>query len=147
MIGGVCGLGRLPYGGMLAAAAAIPLVWGLHWLGGFPLVVIAAISASAKTLWAAPRMEGRLVSDRLAGQMIALWALSGGLWFAGVPAHVFPYPGWIGAFVLCQGLLWWRPRPVAWAGAKGPLWDDVLAGALAALITLVSAGISHGWLT
>lgn len=147
LIGSLCGVGRLPYGGLLSAALAIPVVWGLHWLGGFPLVVVATISASIKTLWATPRMEGRLVSDRLAGQMVALWALSGGLWFAGVAPHIFPYPGWVGAFVMAQGLLWWNPAPIAWAGRKGALWDDIAAGGIAAVVTLISAGISHGWLS
>lgn len=147
IIGSVCGLGRLKYGGLLAAVCAIPLVWALYWVGGFPLVVIATVSAGAKTIWAAPRMEGHLVSDRLTGQMLALWALSGGLWFAGVAPHIFPYPGWIGAFVMAQGLLWWCPAPIAWAARKGPLWDDVAAGGTAAVITFISAGISHGWLS
>lgn len=146
VIGGLCGLAHVRFGGLIAALLAIPFVWVLHWLGGFPLVVIATLSASIKTLWAAPRMDGPLVSDRLAGQMLALWALSGGLWFAGVAPHIFPYPGWVGAFVMAQGLLWWRPAPIAWAGRNGPLWDDITAGGAAAVVTLISAGISHGWL-
>ncbi len=145
MIGGLCGLNRLPASGILAAALAIPLVWGLHWLGGFPLVVLATVSAGVKTLYAVSRMSGPLISDRMVGQMVALWALSGGLWFAGVAPHLFPYPGWVGAFVMCQGLLWWRPKPIAWLGQRGPLWDDIAAGSTAALVTLISAGISHGW--
>lgn len=146
-VGGLGGLGRLYNGGLQAAWIAIPLVWIMHWLGGFPLVVLATLGAGAMTLWANGRMDGALVSDRLTGQMLALWALSGGLWFAGVPSHIFPYPGWVGAFVICQGLLWWRPRPIARAADKGPLWDDVLAGLTAAVITTISAGISHGWLS
>lgn len=147
MIGSLCGLARVPYGGLLAALIAIPFVWMLHWIGGFPLVVIATLGTCGKTLWAVSRMDGPLVSDRLAGQMVALWALSGGLWFAGVEPHLFPYPGWIGAFVITQSLLRWCPAPISWAARKGPLWDDIAAGGTAALFTLISAGISHGWLS
>ncbi|MEM7523912.1 MAG: phosphatidylglycerophosphatase A [Pseudomonadota bacterium] len=145
MISGGLGLHRLgAFAGVAAAALAIPVAWALHWIGGFPLVALAVVIGAAKVLWAAPRAQTPMVADRMVGQLTALSALSGGLWFAGVAPHIFPYPGWIGAFVMFN--LFLHLPPIRRLSALGPLWDDLAAGAAAAGVALVSAAISHGWL-
>ncbi|MEL7464608.1 MAG: phosphatidylglycerophosphatase A [Pseudomonadota bacterium] len=144
LIAGVAGLHRTgPFAPILAAALTIPVAWMIHWIGGFPFLVVATLIGAAKVMWARPRASVRMVADRMIGQMIALWALSAGLWFAGVAPHVFPYPGWIGAFVMFNLLV--ALPPIARLAARHPLLDDVAAGAMAASVTLLAAGISHGW--
>ena len=60
------------------------------------------------------------------------------------------YPGWISAFILFRLFDIWKPGPVGWADRKNTAWgvmlDDVFAGILAAIGTLLLAGLSHGFL-
>ena len=104
--------------GTVASAVAVPLAYALHWAGGFPLLLVATLVAIAAGLWASAReIVGRvdkdpaeIVIDEVAGQWIALWPLSFGLWWMAMPPHVFPWPGWVGAFVLFPaglGRRWW----------------------------------------
>ncbi|MFN3260099.1 MAG: phosphatidylglycerophosphatase A [Pikeienuella sp.] len=145
-IAGVSGLHRLgEHSGLFAALAALPLAWGLHWLGGFPLVALATGVGALKVLWAAPRAGVPMIADRMIGQLLALWPLSGGLWAAGVDPAIFPWPGWVGGFLACQGFTLFFP-PLRRLERFGPLWDDAAAGALAAALVLFAAAISHGWL-
>lgn len=143
LIGGVCGINRLPAAGLTTAALTILACWVMHWIGGFPLVLVATIAGVVKTWWAAPRMSGPLVSDRAVGQIIALWPLSAGLWMMDAPAHLFPWPGWVGAFVICAAIT--ALPPMRKLNQKSPLADDIAAGCLTAAITTVMAGVSHGW--
>lgn len=142
LIAGLAGLYALPFAAVLAAAAAIPLAYVLHAVGGFPLVVVATLAGAAKVWWAASRAEVPMIGDKFVGQLFTLWALSAGLWFAGVPSTVFPYPGWIGAFVMFN--LFVRLPPIRRLGERGPLFDDFAAGALAIAVVAVSAFIAHG---
>ena len=63
---------------------------------------------------------------------IALWPLSAGLWHAGADPWVFPWPGWVGAFLMFRLFDVWKPGPVGWAdrqpGAMGVMLDDVDRG-------------------
>jgi len=102
----------------LAAGAAVAALAGY-----------AAISAllSAKEADADP---GWIVIDEIAGQMLALLAL-----------HRI---GWMGvalAFGLFRLFDVVKPGPVGWADRQGGAWgimaDDVIAGALAALVLLI----------
>ena len=121
-----------------APLIATVLAWALHWIGGFPLVVIATLALAVYGWAMRPARNNVAVADLIAGQWLALWALSGGLWFAGVPGHIFPYPGWIGSFVMYNAFLW------LWS-ARDSFWKHIAAGWAAAMITLISAGVSHGW--
>jgi phosphatidylglycerophosphatase A len=145
--------------GTVASAVAVPLAYVLHWAGGFPLLLIATLAAVAAGLWASAREivgrvdkdPGEIVIDEVAGQWIALWPLSLGLWWMGAPPHVFPWPGWVGAFVLFRLFDILKPGPVGWAdrkgGAMGIMLDDLIAGVLAALCVAAAAALAHGWLT
>lgn len=144
--------------GTWGSAAAIPMGYALHWLGGFPLLALATITLYGVGYWAT-RVEifdkddldpGEIVVDEVVGQWIALWPLSFGLWHAGAAPHVFPWPGWVGAFVCFRLFDVTKFGPVGWAdrrkGPTGVMLDDVIAGAMAALVVTAAAAIAHGWL-
>lgn len=140
VIGGMFGLHRLPFSEWIAAALAVPVTYGLHLVGQFPLVLAFAVGLTGVTFWAHRRVLQGMVLDRFAGQILALTSLSGGLWAAGVAPHIFPYPGWVGAFVICQGLI------LILDDRLPEHWNDTIAGAATAIITLAAAAVSHGWL-
>ena len=149
LIAGVAGLHRLgAAGGLIVAALAIPFAWGAHWLGGFPLVAIGTLIGCAKIIYAAPRASVPMIGDRAVGMWLALWPLSGGLWFAGVAPHIFPWPGWVGAFFAFRLFDIWKPWLVGRAerlhGATGVMLDDIVAGVFAAIAVSVAAAIAHG---
>lgn len=150
------GIGALPWApGSWGSLAALPLGYGLHWAGGFPLLAVATLAALALGLWAVGRAGERgafdrkeFVIDELVGQWIALWPLSAGLWWAGVSGHVFPYPGWVTAFLAFRLFDIWKPGPIGWVDRRQTAWavmaDDVLAGSAAALVVLAAAWVAHG---
>ncbi|WP_068110236.1 phosphatidylglycerophosphatase A family protein [Tropicimonas marinistellae] len=155
----VCGTGLLrPAPGTWGSLVAIPPAWLLHWLGGFPLLFVATLGALVAGWWAT-RIQvvvlddpdpSEIVIDELVGMWIALWPLSAGLWFAGVAPHVFPYPGWIGGFLMFRLFDIWKPGPVGWADRRpaptGVMLDDVIAGMMAAAVVSIAAFVSHTWL-
>jgi phosphatidylglycerophosphatase A len=91
-----------------------------------------------------------IVIDEVVGMWITLMPLSAGLWFAGAPPEIFPWPGWVFGFLLFRAFDIWKPGPVGWAdrrkGPTGVMLDDVFAGLLAAAVVTLMAGIAHGWL-
>ncbi|MEM0988530.1 MAG: phosphatidylglycerophosphatase A [Pseudomonadota bacterium] len=151
----VGGVGNLPGApGTWGSLAAIPLTVGLHWIGEAPFVVGVTILLFALGWWSASRHPGsdggdpsEIVIDEVVGQMIALWPLSIGLWLSDAPSNVFPWPGWVGGFLMFRFFDIVKPPPVSWVDRPGALWimlDDVVAGALAAAVVLLAAGIAHG---
>ena len=152
-------VGLLPWcAGTFGALAALPFGYLLHVLGGPWLLLAAILLAYGVGYWAA-RVEtfesddldpGEIVIDEVAGQWIALLPVSAGLWFAGVPPHVFPWPGWVTAFLAFRLFDIWKPWPVSWAdrrpGPAGVMLDDVIAGVMSGLVVMVLAALAHGWL-
>lgn len=151
------GVGLLkPAPGTWGSLAAIPCGYALHVLGGFPLLLLATGVAIAVGWWAAAQEEratgahdpSEIVIDEVAGLWIALWPLSAGLWHAGADPWLFPWPGWVGAFVLFRVFDILKPGPVGWAdrhdGAFGVMLDDVIAGAIAAVLIAIGAVVAHG---
>ncbi|MDF2233090.1 phosphatidylglycerophosphatase A [Albimonas sp. CAU 1670] len=145
--------------GTVGSLVALPVGWLLHWAGGFPLFAFGLIVAIALGYTSIDRYlaihgededPGEVIADELAGQLLALAPLSLGLFLAGAPAHVFPWPGWVGAFVLFRLFDILKPPPVSTAerlpGATGVMADDLVAGLLAAIVVTVSAAVAHGWL-
>jgi phosphatidylglycerophosphatase A len=152
------GVGLAPKApGTWGSLAALPFGYGLHVLGGFPVLVLATLIVFAVGWWATAReTEGQddhdpseIVIDEVAGQWIALWALSGGLWFAGQPPHIFPWPGLLGGFLLFRLFDIFKPWPVSvfdrMSTPFGVMMDDVVAGILASAVVLVGAALAHGW--
>ncbi len=151
------GLGYLPeMPGTWASLAAIPLAWVLHALGGFALVAAGTVALTLAGVWALAQLPetsedpGWVVIDELAGMMLALWPLSLGLTLAGTGPWVFPWPGWVLGFLVFRALDIWKPWPVSWAeragGAWGVMLDDLVAGALTAVLATVAAAVAHGWI-
>ena len=144
--------------GTFGSLAALPVAYGLHWLGGFPLfafglIVAVALGFTATDRYLAKHGEkdpGEVIADEFAGQMLALTPLSLGLWLVGAPDYVFPWPGWVGGFVLFRLFDILKPPPVSTAerlpGAWGVMADDLVAGLIAALLTTAAAAVAHGWL-
>jgi phosphatidylglycerophosphatase A len=144
--------------GTCGALAALPVGYLLHLLGG-PLLLAVGIAVAYGLGYWATRIEtfeqddldpSHIVIDEVVGQWIALMPLSAGLWLAGAPPQLFPWPGWVSAFALFRLFDIWKPWPVSWAdrrkGPTGVMLDDVLAGLMAAAAVTVLAGVAHGWL-
>lgn len=149
-------VGLLPRApGTWGALAALPLGYLLHLLGGFPALLLASVLVFAAGLWATSRLTAvsgvpdpaEIVVDEVVGQWIALWPLSAGLWFAGAAPQVFPWPGWVGAFVMFRVFDIWKPWPVSRAdrmhGPFAVMLDDVLAGLMAAACVAIAAVVAH----
>lgn len=155
----VFGVGNLrPAPGTWGSAVAVALAWLLHGLGGFPLFAAATIGVFFLGWWAtAAATAGQtdhdpseIVIDEVAGQWLALWPLSAGLWFADAAPWLFPYPGWVGGFLLFRLFDIWKPGPIGWADRMntplGVMLDDVIAGLFAAIVVSAGAAIAHGLL-
>ncbi|WP_300066478.1 phosphatidylglycerophosphatase A [uncultured Ruegeria sp.] len=156
LIGTVCGVGHLrPAPGTWGSLAALPLAWVLHTIGGFPLLVVATLVVFFAGLWATRIMtEGQkdhdpseIVIDEVAGQFIALWAISYPSWAHGIEITAL-WPGWVAGFVLFRFFDITKLGPVGWADRRGDpmgvMLDDVIAGVFAAIGVLALAGIAHG---
>ena len=159
LVATVGGVGLLrPAPGTWGSAVAVPTAWVLHGVGGFPLLLAATLAVFAAGVWAVGAMTrgtadhdpSEAVIDEVAGMWIALWPLSAGLWFAGAEPWLFPWPGWVGGFLLFRALDIWKPGPVGWADRMntplGTVLDDVIAGAIAAVLVAAAAAVAHGLL-
>ncbi len=144
--------------GTWGSLAALAIGYLLHRLGSFPLLLFATVVAYGLGYWAT-KVEtfeqhdldpGHIVIDEVVGQWIALMPLSAGLWLMGAPPALFPWPGWVGAFVFFRLFDIWKPGPIGWAdrrkGPTGVMLDDVLAGLMAALVVALLAAVAHGLL-
>lgn len=156
LIATVFGVGTLrPAPGTWGSLAALPMAWGLHMVGGFALLAAATLVVFFLGWWATAEATrgmddhdpSEIVIDEVAGQWLALWALS---WPATQHeiAITALWPGCIAAFVLFRAFDIFKPGPVGWADRRkdafGVMLDDVIAGALAALCVAVLAGLYHG---
>ncbi len=114
-------------------------------------VAAAAVVASAVGVWAADETEriygkkddGRIVIDEVAGQLITLLPLAA---FASADRVRAPLPLLVG-FLVFRGFDIAKPGPVRWAertfpGGQGVMYDDLVAGALSAVVmaALIYAG-------
>lgn len=150
------GVGLLkPAPGTWGSAAAIPVAYGLHVLGSFPLLVLATLVVIFVGWWAT-MIETRgkenddpseIVIDEVVGQWIALWPVSAGMMYISADPWLFPYPGWIVAFLAFRLFDIWKIGPIGWAdrlhSPLGVMLDDVLAGLLAAVVVGASAYVAH----
>lgn len=147
-----------PASGTWGSAAAVALGLVLHGLGSFPLLAMATIAATGWGFWAVETElrdrpgedPSEIVIDEVAGQWIALLAPSFGFWMMGLDNWNFPYLGWVGAFLLFRLFDIWKPWLVGRADARhdaaGVMIDDLWAGLFAGVVTMVLAGIAHGFL-
>lgn len=154
----VAGIGRAPSAqGTWASLATLPLAFLLHGVGGFPLVAAATAVCGVGGFFAVRiYLAGgdgdppEVVIDEVMGMLIALWPLSLGLWLRGVDPWVFPWPGWVGGFLLFRFFDILKPPPIRrlerLPGAWGVMADDALAGVMAGLVTTAAAIVAHGFL-
>jgi len=122
------------------AGSAVALIIGAGLLHlSFWLLLAGCVVACLAGLWAAGQLDppddpGWVLIDEFAGQWIALLGLGAVTW-----------QGLLAAFLLFRLFDIAKPGPVGWIDrrkdALGLMGDDVLAGALAALILLAT-----GWL-
>ena len=149
------GVGRLPMApGTWGSAAAIPIGYALHILGGFPLVAAVTLLFFFLGLWAVDTyLEGRqddpseVVIDEVVGMLLTLWPLSWVLWTAGVASHVFPWSGWVTGMVLFRFFDILKPLPVCWFHRPGALFvmlDDIVAGIVSAALISIATIIVYG---
>lgn len=150
------GVGRAPAApGTFGSLAALPLGLFLHWLGGFPMLVAGFIvvcsvgwNATARYLKETGGDDpSEVVIDEVAGQLLALLPVSWAFWSLETPIFVLPWPAWVAAFLFFRLFDIWKPGPVRWAerpaGATGVMLDDLVAGALAGISTMLLGGLWH----
>jgi phosphatidylglycerophosphatase A len=133
--------------GSLGSALAL-LIFVLFSPVGSALFALSWLALLALGVWAADRAErvygeddGRIVIDEVLGQLLTLGPIL--LWG---PVSL---PGLVTGFVTFRLLDIWKPGPVRWAerhfeGGMGVVADDVVAGALGAVVLAVPA--AAGWL-
>ncbi len=144
-----------PAPGTWGTLAALPVAWVLHVLGGFWLLALATVLAFAIGWWAT-QVEtaglsdpdpSEIVIDEVAGMWLALWPVSLGAMVQGVPVTAL-WPGWVVAFLAFRAFDIWKPRPVGLADRMhtplGVMLDDIIAGAMAAMVVAVAAVFAHG---
>ena len=157
MIATFFGIGQLrPAPGTWGSAAAILVGLGFYRLGGFLLLAIATLVVTVLGFWAVRRMTADLaekdlseiVIDEVAGQWLALCFPAAGFWMMGLPKEIFPYPGWVAAFIFFRLFDIWKPSLIGRADrrrdADGVMIDDLWAGLFAGIATMLAAGIAHG---
>ncbi len=148
-------VGLLPKApGTWGSLAALPFAVILHNYGGFPALLAATLivffigwwATSCETEGKENHDPGEIVIDEVAGQWITL--LPSSYVFA---RHDLPmiWPALLAGFIFFRLFDIFKPWPVSWADRKetafGVMFDDVLAGIYAALATIASAALYHGW--
>ncbi|PWE31008.1 phosphatidylglycerophosphatase A family protein [Pararhodobacter marinus] len=155
-IGFGAGLMR-PAPGTWGSAAAIAVGLVIDRYLGAPMLVIAALAATAAGLWAchaelkdSPGLDpSEIVIDEIAGQWIALAFPALAFWWRGWDDWM-PYPGWVAAFLFFRLFDIWKPWFIGRADKRhdwlGVMLDDLFAGLCAGLAVIVAAGLAHGYL-
>lgn len=148
-------VGLLPKApGTWGSLAALPFAVILHAIGGFPVLVVATFIVFFIGWWATAQETkgsdnhdpGEIVIDEVAGQWVTL--LPASYIFT---RHDLPmiWPALLTGFLFFRLFDICKPWPVSWADNKktafGVMFDDVLAGILAAIATIASAALYHGW--
>ncbi len=150
--------GRLrPAPGTWGSLAALPAAYLLLVLGGFWLLLAATVLAFVLGYIATQKLTAGgededpswIVIDEVVGQWIALYPVAYGAMMMGAEFWRL-WPGWVSAFFLFRLFDIWKPSLVGWADrrgdAMGVMLDDVIAGIFAAIVTIILAGIAHGFL-
>lgn len=132
------------------AVAAYQAGWALAVPAGFVLATLAGF-------WAVPRYlratggedPSEVVIDEVAGQLLALSFTVIPLWRNDVADLLFgAWPGWVMPFLLFRLFDIWKPWLVGRADrrgdAAGVMLDDLWAGLLAGIVSVVLAGVYHG---
>ena len=147
-------VGLLPKApGTWGSLAALPFAVILHALGGFPALLLATVivffigwwATIAETRGKENHDPGEIVIDEVAGQWVTL--LPASFLFA---RHDLPliWPALVAGFIFFRLFDIFKPWPVSWADRKttafGVMFDDILAGILAAIASTLLAIVFHG---
>ncbi len=128
-----------PAPGTIGSFVALVLGAALMWLWP-PLLPVSAAAFYLAGLWAVTECDalddpGWVVVDEFVGQ-----------WIAMLPLSTLSFPGLLAAFVLFRVFDIIKPGPIRTAermgGAQGVMADDVVAGAVAALLIWM---VRTGW--
>lgn len=152
----VAGVGLLrPAPGTWGSAVAVLVAALLAVAGRAWLVPLLALLATVAGLWAVPRATAgqadadpsEIVIDEFAGQWLALSFTLLPLWWRGVDP-LAAWPGLVVPFLLFRLFDIWKPGPVGRADrrgdAPGVMYDDLWAGLLAGLGSVLLAAVWHG---
>lgn len=150
------GVGLLrPAPGTWASAVAVLLGVQIHRIGHFPLlaaltiaVTYAGFRAVRSYTWGMSDPDrAEIVIDEVAGQWLALCFPSAAFFIVKMPSDIFPYPGWLAAFIFFRIFDIWKPWLVGQAdregGVDGVMKDDLWAGLFAGIATLILAAFAH----
>ena len=157
MIATFFGIGKMrPAPGTWASAVAVLLGVAIDRYFGFPVLVLATITAIAAGFWACGRElanrpgddPSEFVIDEVAGQWLALLFPAAAFWSRGMEDWaVDAYPGWIAAFLFFRLFDIWKPWLVGRADrrhdAAGVMLDDLWAGLFAGIATIVAGILYH----
>jgi phosphatidylglycerophosphatase A len=144
-----------PGPGTWGSAAALPLAWLLHAVGGPLLLAAATVATLFLGLRAVTRLgetgeemdRPEIVIDEVVGQWIALAPVSVGAAAAGAPVLAL-WPGILGAFLAFRLFDIWKPWPVSAFDRRKDAWgvmaDDIAAGLYAAIAVSAAAALAHG---
>ncbi|MSP29934.1 MAG: phosphatidylglycerophosphatase A [Acetobacteraceae bacterium] len=143
LLASLFGCGFIPLApGTAASVVAVILGGGLLWLSPW-ILGFGCVLAGAGGVWAVRRLDapadpGWVVIDELTGQWVTLLAIP----LLGLPA--LGWRGLLAAFLLFRLFDIAKPGPVGWADRRKDAWgvmgDDIIAGALAALVI-----VALGW--
>jgi phosphatidylglycerophosphatase A len=143
-----------PASGTWGSAAAIPVAYGIHLLGGPIALGLATTIAFFSGLWATDHIiagqedhdPSEVVLDEVAGQWIALLPVSYGAWSHDI-SMVSLWPGILAAFLFFRLFDIWKPGPAGKADARGDamgvMLDDIWAGLFAAIAVIGLGGAYH----
>ncbi len=144
-----------PGPGTWGSLAALPAAYLLHQLGGFWALALGTAVVFLLGWWVTIQETrglsdpdpSEIVIDEVAGMWLALWPVSLGAMIQDVPISAL-WPGWLVAFLAFRGFDIWKPGPVGLADRLhtplGVMLDDIIAGALAAMVVAVMAVFAHG---
>ena len=144
-----------PAPGTWGSAAALPAAWIVHGIGSFWGLVAATIVVFFAGWWATANMTrgqanhdpSEIVIDEVAGQWIALWPLSFGMWNMGADPWAVPWQAAFIAFVLFRFFDITKLGPIGWADRRndafGVMMDDVIAGLFAGAALFIAAATAH----
>lgn len=145
-----------PAPGTWGSLAALPVAYGIILVGGFWLLLalsvvifIIGLKATESLTKTGDHDPSWIVIDEVVGQWIAIFPVAYGAGMMGVEVWRL-WPGWVSGFVLFRLFDIWKPWLVGRADARGDavgvMLDDVIAGVFAAVVSIVLAGLAHGFL-
>jgi phosphatidylglycerophosphatase A len=121
---------------------------------GFPVLVVATALVTVIGFWAVgveladrPGEDpGEIVIDEVAGQWLCLLFPAAAFWMRGFDDWL-PWPAWLAAFLFFRLFDVLKPGPIGVVDrrgdAPGVMLDDLLAGLIGGVATLIAAALFH----